>query len=145
MSKIVGILITFLVCFLTIGPANAGDVEVRAKDAAAIRQVIESQLAALQRDDWVQAFSYAAPIIQEKFGSPEAFRRMVLSGYTIVHRPATFAFEDLEEIYGRLAQKVFMVGPDGSAAIVVYFMDKQEDGVWRIDGVSILPVADQSA
>lgn len=145
MSKIGGFLITLLVFSLAVGPASAWETQVRSKDAAAIRQVIEGQLAALQRDDWAHAFSYAAPIIQEKFGSPEGFRRMVLSSYTIVHRPTTVSFEDLEEIYGRVAQKVFMVGSDGLAAIVVYFMGKQDDGVWRIDGVSIHPVADQSA
>ena len=145
MSKVGGILIALVVCILAISPTEAGDVQVREKDAAAIRQVIEGQLSALQRDDWVQAFSFAAPIIQEKFGTPEAFRRMVLNGYAIVHRPTTVSFEDLEEVQGRFVQKVFMVGPDGLAAIVVYFMDKQDGGLWRIVGVSILPVADQAA
>lgn len=145
MAKFGGLLIVLLVSTLAMASVNADDKQIHQKDADAIRQVIEGQIAALQRDDWPRAFSYAAPNIQEKFGSPEGFRRMVLNSYTIVHRPTAVSFEDLEEVSGRLAQKVFMVGSDGLAAIVVYFMDKLDDGVWRIVGVSIHPVADQSA
>ncbi|MDA0340229.1 MAG: DUF4864 domain-containing protein [Proteobacteria bacterium] len=115
------------------------------EEAARIRSVIQKQLDAFQRDNWTEAFSYAAPFLQEQFGSPDRFRRMVLGGYAIVHRPRTTTFKGLEEIGGRLAQKVFMVGPDGKAAMVVYFMEKQANGIWRIGGVSIIPLADQSA
>jgi hypothetical protein len=115
------------------------------EDASQIRRVIEKQLDALQRDDWTEAFSYAAPFIQKKFGSPDAFRRMIMGGYGIVHRPRSVSFETLEEIAGRLAQNVFMVGPDGKSAMVVYFMEKTPPGAWTISGVSIIPLADQSA
>jgi hypothetical protein len=116
-----------------------------AEDTRQIRGVIKNQLDALGRDNWVEAFSYAAPFIQRKFGSPNTFRRMIMGGYAIVHRPTKISFEALEEIGGRLAQKVFMVGPDGKSAMVVYFMERQSDDTWRIGGVSIIPLADQSA
>ena len=115
------------------------------EDASQIRGVIEKQLDALQRDNWTEAFSYAAPTIREKFGSPEIFRRMIMGDYGIVHRPRTVSFKALEEIAGRLAQNVFMVGPDGKSAMVVYFMEKTPPGAWTISGVSIIPLADQSA
>lgn len=125
-------------------PALAGEA-VSDEDAARIRGVIEKQLDALQRDDWAEAFSYAAPYLRKKFGTPDTFRRMVMGGYAIVHRPRAVSFKTLGEIQGRLAQSVFMVGPDGKSAMVVYFMRKQSEGVWRIGGVSIIPLADQSA
>jgi hypothetical protein len=115
------------------------------EDAGHIRGVIEKQLDALQRDNWTEAFSYAAPFLQEKFGSPDTFRRMIMGGYGIVHRPQTVSFKALEEIGGRPAQNVFMVGPDGKSAMVVYFMEKTPAGAWAISGVSIMPLADQSA
>ena len=115
------------------------------EDASQIRGVIEKQLDALQRENWTEAFSYAAPLIRKKLGSPDTFRRMIMGGYGIVHRPRTVSFEALEEIAGRLAQNVFMVGPDGKSAMVVYFMEKTSPGAWTISGVSIIPLADQSA
>lgn len=125
-------------------PALSGDA-VSDEDAAHIRGVIENQLDALRRDNWVEAFSYAAPTIQRKFGSPDTFQRMIMGGYAIVHRPRAVSFKTLEEIGGRLAQSVFMVAPDGKAAMVVYFMEKTPEGLWRIGGVSIVALADQSA
>lgn len=139
--------IAFTVLLFSIGwtsPAFSSDA-VSDEDAALIRSVIENQLDALQRDNWAEAFSYAAPFIQRKFGSADTFRRMVMGGYSIVHRPSAVSFKTLEEISGRLAQSVFMVGPDGKSAMVVYFMKKMPDGIWRIGGVSIIPLADQSA
>jgi len=107
--------------------------------------ICEKQLDALKRDDWLEAFSYAAPFIQRKFGSPDTFRRMVMGGYSIVHRPRMVSFKGLEEQSGRLAQNVLMVGPNGRSAMVVYFMEKMDDGAWRIAGVSIVPLADLGA
>jgi hypothetical protein len=126
-------------------PALASNADVDDADAKLIRGVIEKQLDALKRDDWLEAFSYAAPFIQRKFGSPDTFRRMVMGGYSIVHRPRMVSFKGLEEQSGRLAQNVLMVGPNGRSAMVVYFMEKMDDGAWRIAGVSIVPLADLGA
>jgi len=126
-------------------PALASNADVDDADAKLIRGVIEKQLDALKRDDWLEAFSYAAPFIQRKFGSPDTFRRMVMGGYSIVHRPRMVSFKGLEEQSGRLAQNVLMVGPNGRSAMVVYFMEKMDDGAWRIAGVSIVPLADIGA
>lgn len=126
-------------------PALASNADVDDADAKLIRGVIENQLDALKRDDWSEAFSYAAPFIQRKFGSPDTFRRMVMGGYSIVHRPRMVSFKGLEEQSGRLAQNVLMVGPNGRSAMVVYLMEKMDDGAWRIAGVSIVPLADLGA
>jgi hypothetical protein len=126
-------------------PALASNADVDDADAKLIRGVIEKQLDALKRDDWSEAFSYAAPFIQRKFGSPDTFRRMVMGGYSIVHRPRMVSFKGLEEQSGRLAQNVLMVGPNGRSTMVVYLMEKMDDGAWRIAGVSIVPLADLGA
>ncbi len=124
--------------------AIAGD-SAEIEDAENIRKVIEKQLEALRRDDWIEAFSYAAPMIQEKFGSPEGFRRMILTAYRIVYRPLTIKFKDFKVISGRPSQTVYFVGKNGSSALLVYFMSKQKDGVWRISGVELFRPAEKSA
>lgn len=135
----------FLAFWLSVvGSADLPAQTVDPRDASRIRAVIEKQLDALRRDDWAEAYGYAAPSIQRKFGSPDGFRRMVLGGYGIVHRPRSVSFKDLSESNGRVAQSVLMVGPEGREALVLYFMAKQDDGTWRIAGVLLQRVADRA-
>ena len=84
-------------------------------------------------------------LVSRSNSGPRHVLRMVLGGYAIVHRLRTKTFRDPEEIGGRLAQKVFMIGPDGNASIVVYLMEKQDSKILRFGGISIIPLADQSA
>jgi hypothetical protein len=59
---------------------------------------------------------------------------MVRGGYPPVYRPREIEFRDLVEQGGRLTQRVLLVGPDGGVVIAHYFMQRQPDGSWRIDG-----------
>jgi hypothetical protein len=116
-----------------------------AADGMAIRQVIESQLEAFQRDDGASAFSYAAPSIQSKFGDPATFMGMVRSGYAAVYRPREVEFRELRASGGTIQQEVLFVGPDGKAVIALYDMERQPDGSWRIKGVTLVTAPDVTA
>ena len=65
---------------------------------------------------------------------------MVKGAYQPVYRPREVAFRDLRLVEGILVQEVFLVGPDGRAVIALYFMERQADGAWRINGVHLLEV-----
>lgn len=123
-------------------PALAGD-ETRSAlpdaDRAAIRSVIEGQLGAFRRDDDAAAFGYASPGIQSQFGDAATFGAMVRRGYQPVYHPRNVHFGQLIEIDGRTVQKVQVVGPDGAAALALYFMEREADGTWRIDGCVLAP------
>lgn len=108
------------------------------QEQAAIRTVIESQLAAFQRDDGVGAFSFASPTIRERFRTPEIFMTMVRSGYRAVYRPREVEFRDLRLVEGTPAQEILFVGPDNQAVVAVYLMEKQPDGSWKINGVYLV-------
>jgi hypothetical protein len=124
--RLVGLLVIFVLSAAQ--PVRAQD----AADAAAIRAVIEQQLAAFQRDDGATAFSFASPGIREQFGTAENFMLMVRSGYQPVYRPREVAFGALTSVEGRLVQRVFLVGPDGVAVVALYTMERQADGSWKI-------------
>jgi hypothetical protein len=129
----------FLVLVLTACLA----VPAAAQSQDAIRSVIERQLDAFQRDDGSEAFSYASPTIQRKFRTPETFMRMVRSGYPQVYRPQAVQFEGLTaQDDGRVVQEVFFVGPDGGGSLALYFMERQPDGSWKIDGVRLTRLPD---
>ncbi len=107
-------------------------------DRAAIRDVIQGQVDAFRRDDGAAAFGYASPMIQGMFGRPEVFMDMVRQGYPPVYRPRVFAFRELVELHGEIAQKVHVVGPDGRPVTAVYPMTQLPDGSWRINGCYLL-------
>ncbi len=113
-------------------------------DAAAIRAVIEHQLAAFQRDDAAAAFSDASPGIQAKFGTPDTFMDMVRTGYQPVYRPRETEFRELVAGPEGLVQKVLFVGPDGRPVLAMYSMEREDDGSWRISGCVLLEPTDQT-
>ncbi len=106
-------------------------------DRAAIRDVIQHQLDAFRADDAGSAFSDASPGIQGMFGDAGHFMAMVKSGYPMVYRPRAATFGDLVEIDGRTVRKVRLIGPDGAAALALYYMEREADGTWKIDGCQL--------
>lgn len=103
-----------------------------------IRATISRQLDAFGRDDWVEAFTYASPMLQKLFGTPEQFRNMVLGGYRAVYRPQQVTFRELDTSGPRPVQMVFFIGPDGLAYLAAYEMEQQQDGSWRISAVQLI-------
>lgn len=126
-----------------VGVKMAGAQEgVSDSDRSAIRQVIENQLAAFQRDDGGEAFSYASPGIQRRFGTPDTFMAMVRNGYAAVYRPREVEIRGLRVEGGTIQQEVLFVGPDGKPVIAVYTMQRQADGSWKINGVYLIAAPD---
>lgn len=113
-------------------------------DAQAIEQTIRSQLFAMQEDNWEQAFSYASPMIQGIFQSPENFSRMVMSGYPMVWRPKRFKTGGLTDTPRGPMQTMFFEDQSGRLFIADYLM-QNIDGVWRINGVQIRPAPEENA
>ena len=113
-------------------------------DQAAIRQVIQSQMAAFQKDDGPTAYGYASPTIQQMFVNPDVFMQMVKTGYPAVYHPREVEFRALKLENGRLLQEVFVVGPDGKPMLAIYEMQRQPDGSWRINGCWLTSAPDQS-
>jgi hypothetical protein len=104
--------------------------------ADGIRAVITAQLEAFQRDDFAHAFTFASPMIQGIFGTPENFGRMVRNGYPMVWRPAEVEMGGLNSFGGRLYQDVILRDGSGRYYVAEYEMIEVE-GAWRINGVRI--------
>jgi len=114
-------------------------------DAAAIRSVIERQLEAFQRDDATAAFAFAAPGIQARFGTPEAFMDMVKRAYQPVYRPREKEFRALTSGEEGPVQKVLLVGPDGRLVLALYSMEREADGSWRISGCVLVEAEERTS
>lgn len=135
--------IAVLLLLLTAAPAKAEG--LAASDQAAIAAVIRDQIAAFRVDDAKRAFGYASPAIQAKFGTPEEFLDMVRSGYVQVYRAREVSFREIALEQGVPVQAVEIRGADGTGVLALYFMERQPDGSWKINGVIIAELPERMA
>ena len=126
----------WLIC-LALTTSAALQAQVPSSDASAIRAVIQAQLDAFRANDASRAFSYAAPGIQARFGTPADFLAMVRSEYPVVYHPASVAFLSVQEIDGQVSQVVQMTDTAGALWMAVYTLERQADRSWRISGCAI--------
>jgi hypothetical protein len=115
-----------------------------ASQGSAHQAVIASQIEAFQADDFVRAFSYASPTIQNVFRTPENFGAMVKQGYPMVWRPSDVRYLEARQIAGQLWQKILVKDTKGARFLLDYRMI-QTDGTWRIDAVQMLDLPEVSA
>lgn len=121
----------FLLTLIAAGSADEAEVK-------AAQSTIDSQLKAFLADDGALAYSFAAPGIKQIFPTVDSFMGMVTDGYMPVRRPQSYVFGKSEEIgAGRIAQQVFVVGPDGKEYEALYTLERQPDGRFLITGCSL--------
>lgn len=133
------VLVSLLLLWLV--PAQAQEA-LSPEDAAAVRNVIQSQLDAFNRDDGNAAFGFAAPAIQARFQTVETFMAMVRTAYSPVYRSAAAEFGLLSASGDHVIQEVVVTGQDGQVALAVYRLGRQPDGSCKIEGVTLQPLPD---
>ena len=115
-----------------------------AAQQAEIEGTITSQIDAFRADDFDRAFTYASPLLQRLFQTPQNFERMVTQGYPMVWRPEELRFLDLRGEGGTYWQTVMVTDAQGVYHLLEYLMQETPDG-WRIGGVRILDQGTSSA
>lgn len=116
--------------------ADGGDeLGLTTSDRETIQGIIRAQLKAFKRDDGEEAFGYASPTIRKIFQSTDNFMAMVRNSYSSVYRSKEVNFGDILDVEGGPVQRVFIVGEDGKSMVAAYVMQRQPDGVWKINGV----------
>jgi len=103
-------------------------------DRAAVRLVIEKQLAAFADDDAERAFSFASPKIQEMFVTARNFLDMVRIAYPVVYRPSSLSFQVPYLQGDEVWQIVEMRDARGTDWTALYTLLRPSDGLWRING-----------
>ena len=123
--------------FLTIALLVWLPVRAAAEEPAdGIQSVIASQLQAFQQNDVDTAFGFASPSIQQIFGDPENFGRMVAGAYPMVWRPRRYEMQQLVETEQGPVQVVLFEDLGGRFHEAGYLM-QEVDGQWRINGVKL--------
>lgn len=106
-----------------------------------VTDVITDQLDAFSERDPQRAFSYASPMIQGLFGSPENFAAMVERGYPLIWSNRSKAFTDRFEQGQRIRQTVIITGVNGAREAFEYDMIRLNEE-WKINGVRPVPLSD---
>ena len=133
MRKLYSILVVLLsLTGLWLAPVAAATVS--GTDARAVQLVVRAQLDAFAADDAERAFSFAAPSIQQMFGTPEQFMLMVRTSYPVVYRPASVTFLKPKPSERVLLQPVHMTDGQGGSWLALYRLQRQKDKSWRIAG-----------
>lgn len=109
-----------------------------------ISQTIQSQMQAFRDHDLAAAWSYASPLIQGIFQTPERFGQMVAQGYPMVWQPGEVQLMELRTVAGALWQRVRVVDEAGRGWYLDYRMVTGPKG-WLIDAVQLLPMGDLGA
>ena len=107
------------------------------QDIGNIQKVIRLQIEAMRKDDWEEAFKYASLDIRRSFGNAKTFQNMVLAQYRIVYQPRLISFKQVKLIKGTPVQEVYMIDSKGKSAMAMYFMRKDKNRDWRINGVQL--------
>jgi Domain of unknown function (DUF4864) len=118
--------------------AFSGTRSAIASDTQDIREVITKQLEAFKRDDGIEAYSYAAPVIRDIFPTADVFIQMVRQGYPQVYRPRSYVFTTMEALGDGYGQIVMITDENGQIWNALYSMQRQPDGSWKISGCQIL-------
>jgi len=103
---------------------------------AAITAVVSDQIDAFSKDDSERAFSHASPTIKAGIRTHERFLKMVKRSYGMIYRPSSHEMEEVKELHGKVYQVVLFVDQDKKRFKIFYEMQKQEDGSWKINGVT---------
>ncbi|MBO6756638.1 MAG: DUF4864 domain-containing protein [Roseibium sp.] len=119
----------FASAFVGSSAAQASDV-----DSAAFQSIIRGQMNAFRTGDAAKAFSYATPVLQKRFQTPEIFIHMVKTGYLPVYRPTNVTFGQSRMTPHGPMQEVYVTDPGGENWLALYSFEKQGDGTWRISG-----------
>ena len=119
-----------------VAPAAAQNAAQDGGDASLA--IIEQQLEAMAADDWMQAYSYAHPNIQQIYPSAEAFAAMVQTGYAMVWRPLeTEYLGGTLRADGAWVHRLRFVEQDGDIYLADYLLSVV-DSEWRVAGVWIV-------
>lgn len=141
--------LALVILLMTVGLTGTGMAQDDLKEGdpvtkAAIKEVIDAQINAFQRDDGVGAFSFASDGIRALFGTPDRFMKMVQSSYSQIYRPRSVEYRRLLIVRGEPVQEVFFVGLDLTTMLALYRMEQQPDGSWRVNGVMVAETSEQA-
>ena len=109
-------------------------------DQAAMRVLIEAQIAAMRAGDWPGAFALASPDLQAQYGTPAAFRDDVTAHYAPLPAVDNAEFISIVTFRGLPTYRVTLTDGEASTRMAYYLVRRLDDGSLRIAGCVLVQV-----
>ena len=109
-------------------------------DEAAMRVLIEAQIAAMRADDWPSAFALELPDLQAQYGTPAALRDDVIAHYAPFPAIASARFLDIVTFRGLPTYRMTLFDGEGATTTAYYLVRRLDDGSLRIAGCVLVRV-----
>lgn len=107
-------------------------------DVVLIQEAIRGQLHALSEDDADSAFELSSPSIRSQIGSPENFLRIIKEEYAPIYRHLVVIFSVPQALGEVIIQIVRLTDRESRVWLVIYNMQRDMTGNWKIDGCQLL-------
>lgn len=102
------------------------------------QHIIEEQLRAFREDDASLAYALNSDDFQHEYRDEKHFMMMMRFTHKPLVNHLSYTFKGTSHIKDRLVQTVEMLNPSGSSTTVMFYLQKNTDGAWLIDGYTIL-------
>jgi hypothetical protein len=109
-------------------------------EQAAMRLLIEAQIAAMRAGDWPGAFALASPDLQAQYGTPAALRDDVTAHYAPLPAVASAEFIDIVTFHELPTYRVTLTDGEASTTMAYYLVRRLDDGSLRIAGCVLMQV-----
>ena len=109
-------------------------------DEAAMRLLIDAQIAAMRAGDWPGAFALASPDLQAQYGTPDALKDDVTAHYAPLPAIASAEFIDIVTFRELPTYRVTLADGEGLTTTAYYLVRRLEDGSLRIAGCVLVRV-----
>ncbi len=107
-------------------------------DAVEIHRVVRAQLNAFAADDAKGAFELATQEKRLLIGSADDFLQMIRESYEPIYRNKAVIFEKPDVVEGMTLQKVRVTDSHSRVWLAIFWMQRDEDSSWRIDGCHLI-------
>lgn len=114
--------------------------EITDADAAAMRSLIEAQIAAMRMGDWAGAYALASPDLQAQYGTPAALRNDVTAHYAPLPAVTSVRFVEMVTFRGLPTYRVTLADGHGPTTTAYYLVRRLVDGSLRIAGCVMVRV-----
>ncbi len=129
-----------LLALIAMGYAN----QAYERDAQEIRNVIQSQLHAVSRDDAEMAFSFTSTSTRSELGSPDDFMDLIRHDFPMMYRHRQVVFEEPDIDVSHATQIVQFIDEKDSVWVGIYKMVREKNGSWKVAGCQLIQTASVS-
>lgn len=121
---------------LSLQPGNI--VEISAGGVDPVHEIISKQLDAIKDRNAIEAFAMATDSFHNRFNTANGFLSQMRVEYRPLYNYDSITFLERNSIADGILQHVKITDQYGEPILVIYRLEKQDNGQWLIDSFTVL-------